>query len=45
MFSFKRNEFSILVATTVMDVGIDAPDTIITIIENVEQFGYRSYSS
>jgi ATP-dependent DNA helicase RecG len=39
MFSFKRNEFSLLVATTVTEVGIDVPDATIIIIENAEQFG------
>nr|WP_255453557.1 helicase-related protein [Wolbachia endosymbiont of Atemnus politus] len=39
MFSFKRNEFFHLVATTVIEIGIDVPDATIMIIENTEQFG------
>jgi len=39
MFSFKRGEISLLVATTVIEVGIDIPDATIMIIENTEQFG------
>ncbi|MBV0899922.1 MAG: ATP-dependent DNA helicase RecG [Wolbachia endosymbiont of Fragariocoptes setiger] len=39
MFSFKRGEFSLLVATTVIEVGIDIPDATIMVIENAEQFG------
>jgi ATP-dependent DNA helicase RecG len=39
MFSFKRGEIVLLVATTVIEVGIDIPDATIMIIENAEQFG------
>ena len=39
MFSFKRGEFTVLVATTVIEVGIDIPDSTIMVIENAGQFG------
>ena len=39
MRSFYNGSIKLLVATTVIEVGIDVPDATIIIIENAEQFG------
>ncbi|MCX4079998.1 ATP-dependent DNA helicase RecG [Rickettsia rhipicephali] len=39
MKQFKEGEIKILVATTVIEVGIDIPAATLIIIENAEQFG------
>ncbi len=39
MNSFIKNEINILIATTVIEVGIDVPNTTVMIIEHAERFG------
>ncbi len=39
MERFRRGEIAVLVATTVVEVGVDVPEASIIVIENAERFG------
>jgi len=45
MERFQRGDAKILVATTVVEVGVDVPEATIMVIEHAERFGLAQFAS
>jgi ATP-dependent DNA helicase RecG len=45
MRRFQRGEIDVLVATTVIEVGVDVPNATVMVVEHAERFGWRSCTS
>ena len=43
MSRFVKGETKIMVATTVIEVGVDVPNASVMVIENAERLDYRSF--
>jgi len=42
MRRFQRGEIDVLVATTVIEVGVDVPNATVMVVEHAERFGLAS---
>ena len=39
MTAFRQHEIDVIVATTVIEVGVDVPDATVIVIEDADRFG------